>query len=669
MIEVATSLLKNSSDIMRIRFKNPHKSINTFSPQDLGEFVIVTGVNGSGKTHFLEALAEGKLSIEGVANQKIKYYNSTSFQASIEESSTPAQAYDARKAAIHQFVASRDQHLAQLRRQLDAWGIGSEIDVQQLFSQTDEELEAALQATLLSKKGSQTAVIYKNQIKRQISKITENLTVSVGSSIYLADHAAKEAGCHIANLTESDLKKIPIGIVSENAIQLKLASQFSAWLGSYEYNKINRYYAKEEGKEFEYLEDDEFVKYYGIEPWIAANEILEIGSLPYRFNKPEGTIYDLQGAYQLRLIDQENGVTVTIGDLSSGEKNLLALIALRYQSQAQNGIKALPKVLLLDEIDAHLHPSFTDIVLKTLKKYFVDQGISVILATHSPSTVALAEANGAEIYELKRSDKSLEKITTSHASSILTSGFLAVLPDDRIIITEANDDAIYYQKIHDRLVSKGIIDAIPCLRFIPASSTSDSGTGGGCIQTTQWAEKLSGLGLSKFRGLVDWDPHSNNNQETEFVKVIKRSALENYLYDPLTLLALMIDNGGSPLLPSWSGSDDNASCFLGMTAEEVSDLIKDLEESLGIDRSNMVSVNYHKHKGVQMSSVWVMKRGHDLEPFILAAFNNTQPFKSAFTSNVASKGGGKSIDYQTSKYVELLPSCLIETLSSLKRSA
>ncbi|GHC62239.1 AAA family ATPase [Roseibacillus persicicus] len=651
---------------MEIRFKTPHKSIKAFSPQELSDFSIITGVNGSGKTHLLEALAGGNLTISGIARQKLKYYNSTSFQASIEESSTPAQAYNDRKAAIDQFLSQRDQLLRGLRRQLDGWGIGPEIDAMELFSLTDEELEAALQAAPLSTDNSQSALNYKEPIKRQLSKISEQLTTSVGGSIYLADHAAKESGCHIASLAEEDLRKVPIGIVSDNAIQLKLASQFSAWLGSYEYNKINRYYAKNEGKDYEYLEDEEFFEIYGVEPWIAANDILEIGQLPYRFNKPEGTIYDLQGAYQLRLIDQQNGETVTIGDLSSGEKNLLALIALRYQSQAHDGIKALPEVLLLDEIDAHLHPSFTDIVLQTLKKYFVDQGISVILATHSPSTVALGEANGAEVYELKRSDKTLEKITTSQASSILTSGFLAVLPDDRIIITEANDDADYYQKIHDRLVSKGIVDSTPSLRFIPASSTSDSGIGGGCDQTTQWAEKLSDLGLSKFKGLVDWDPEGNSNTETDCVKVIKRSALENYLYDPLTLLALMIDNGGSALLPSWSGSDDNATCLLGMTAAEISGLISNLETSLGIDQSNVETVDYYQHKSVQISTEWIKKRGHDLETLILAVFNNTPPFKGAFTSNVVSKGASKSIDYQTSKYLELLPSCLIDTLSSLK---
>jgi AAA15 family ATPase/GTPase len=651
---------------MQIRFKSPHKSIKSFNPHDVGAFTIITGVNGSGKTHLLEALSNGKLTVDGINHQKMQYYNSTSFQASIEESSTPAQAYKERENAIAAFLTNRNQQLNRLRTSLDSWGIGNAVNVEQLFSLTDDELETTLKGVTLPKNNAQTAVIYKDHIKRMMVQINQQLASSISRSIYLAEHAAKEKGCHVVLVTEADLKKVPIGIVSDNAIQLKLASQFSAWLGSYEYNKINRYCAKVEGKDYEYLEDEDFFKNYGNEPWIVANDILEIGNLPYRFNKPEGTIHDLQGAFHLRLIDQQNGESVTIGDLSSGEKNLLALIALRYQSQAHNGIRALPKVLLLDEIDAHLHPSFTNIVLQTLKKYFVEQGIYVILATHSPSTVAFGERHGAEIYELKRSDKTLERITSSHASSILTSGYIAVLPDDRIVITEANDDSEYYQRIHDRLVSKGVINSTPELRFIPASSTSDSGTGGGCAQTKQWAEKLSDLGLSKFHGLVDWDPRSNNNSGTNCVKVIKRSALENYLYDPFTLLALMVDNGGSSLLPSWSGSDHNVPCLLSMDAGKVSSLVDDLEKILDFDQSKKTTIDYHTHKGVVISDEWVMKRGHDLETFILGKINNAPQFRKAFTSNIISKGAAKSIDYQTNKYIELIPSCLIETIRSLK---
>lgn len=651
---------------MKLQFAHPHKSIKSFKTQEVGAFTIITGVNGSGKTHLLQALENGHVNIEGINTNKVKYYDSLSFQASIEEVSTPEQAYRERQTAITNFISQRQQHIANFRNQLVSWLVNYEGDPARLFEYSDQELESVLEGILIPARGGETGIIYKDHIQQQISQISINLLNSLHGSLSSAEYFAKDEGRHIATITESELKKLPIGIVGENAIQLKLASQFSAWLGSYEYNKINRYYAKEEGKDFEYIEDEEFFANYGIEPWVAANDILKIGNLPYRFNKPEGTIYDLQGAFQLRLVDRITEESVAIGYLSSGEKNLLALIALRYQSQVESGVRGLPKVFLLDEVDAHLHPSFTNLVLQTLKKYFVDQGISVILATHSPSTVALGEKHGAEIYELKRSDKTLERITSSQASSILTSGFIAVLPDDRIVITEANDDAEYYQKIHDRLVSKGIIESVPGLRFIPASSTSDSGTGGGCAQTKQWAEKLSDLQLSKFHGLVDWDPRSNNNQESDCVRVIKRSALENYLYDPFTLLALIIDNGGSELFSSWTASDHNVPSLLVMDAAQISSLIANLEVILDFDQSKKITIDYHTHKSVELSAEWVMKRGHDLETFILGKLNNSPKLKKAFTSNVVSKGAGKNIDYQINKYIELIPSCLIETISSLK---
>ncbi|MDF1826448.1 MAG: hypothetical protein P1U68_17520 [Verrucomicrobiales bacterium] len=118
---------------MHIRFKKSHKSIKTFTPHEVGDFVIVTGVNGSGKTHLLEALAGGNLRIDGIAPQKLKYYNSTSFQASIEVSATPAQAYQEREATLKNFLSKRNQQLTRLRGQLDAWGIGSEVDVAEIF--------------------------------------------------------------------------------------------------------------------------------------------------------------------------------------------------------------------------------------------------------------------------------------------------------------------------------------------------------------------------------------------------------------------------------------------------------------------------------------------------------------------------------------------------------
>jgi recombinational DNA repair ATPase RecF len=48
--------------IMRIQIRAPHKSIPRETNFDLPDFCILTGINGSGKTHLLEAIADSNKS-------------------------------------------------------------------------------------------------------------------------------------------------------------------------------------------------------------------------------------------------------------------------------------------------------------------------------------------------------------------------------------------------------------------------------------------------------------------------------------------------------------------------------------------------------------------------------------------------------------------------------
>jgi ABC-type glutathione transport system ATPase component len=80
-----------------------------------------------------------------------------------------------------------------------------------------------------------------------------------------------------------------------------------------------------------------------------------------------------------------------------------------------------PKLLLLDEIDAPLHPSMArtilDIIIKTLLGVY---GIEVLATTHSPSTVALAPEDA--LYAMREGQPGLTKVTKDEALSILTVG-------------------------------------------------------------------------------------------------------------------------------------------------------------------------------------------------------------------------------------------------------
>ena len=52
---------------MKISFRARHKSILSFPDIDLPNFVVITGVNGAGKSHFLEALENGMLRNDAIS--------------------------------------------------------------------------------------------------------------------------------------------------------------------------------------------------------------------------------------------------------------------------------------------------------------------------------------------------------------------------------------------------------------------------------------------------------------------------------------------------------------------------------------------------------------------------------------------------------------------------
>src|SRR5215218_10340681 len=64
---------------MKLTFQSPHMSIVEFPPTELPSFTLLTGLNGSGKTHFLKSLAGGHIGIDAAPNFKedIRYFDWT----------------------------------------------------------------------------------------------------------------------------------------------------------------------------------------------------------------------------------------------------------------------------------------------------------------------------------------------------------------------------------------------------------------------------------------------------------------------------------------------------------------------------------------------------------------------------------------------------------------
>ena len=60
---------------MRLEFKAEHLSIERFDPVEMGDFAVITGINGSGKTHLLRAIRNGSVSADSIRTDDIVFFD------------------------------------------------------------------------------------------------------------------------------------------------------------------------------------------------------------------------------------------------------------------------------------------------------------------------------------------------------------------------------------------------------------------------------------------------------------------------------------------------------------------------------------------------------------------------------------------------------------------
>jgi predicted ATPase len=290
-------------------------------------------------------------------------------------------------------------------------------------------------------------------------------------------------------------------------------------------NQLYQFLARTKGQEVKYLEDADFIRTYGEPPWEFLNKFLSEAKLDYRSNIPA---LNKDAPYEFRLVHIHNSASINFKDLSAGERVIMSLVVALYNMSLNI---AFPKVILMDEPDASLHPSMARYLIKVVQDVLVGQrGIKVILSTHSPSTVAMAPEDA--VYIMRKEEPRIEKASRDVALKLLTLGVpsLSINYENRkqIFVESKYDVAIYdgvYDKLKDRLLSE------ISLNFI-ASGVSGSGS---CDQVEDIVKRLRDNGNKTVYGIIDWD---RKNSGSKYVKVMgfnSRYSIENYILDPLML--------------------------------------------------------------------------------------------------------------------------------------
>lgn len=380
---------------MKIKFVQKHKSITSFDEADIKPFSIFLGVNGSGKTHLLKALQEGFIQADNISKEKISYFNLQTFLIKNQRPVTPASLDEEKMQAWNILVAQK------------ATFESYDNNIKPIAGETDDPYDIDVKEEQKEQ--------YANQ-KKNISDFINRQTEKKPKIRKLLKTGIFESGKYATSLTQTDFFKFS----SYNPDDYELLESLSEVFLDYQKKIIKAKLRKSDGGEE--LNENDLQKLEALSPWNFVNKMFQEFGLIHTISKPEFEAGDLINSqalsFQVKLFI--NDEEIDFEDLSSGEKILCALAITVYQDNKSE----FPKLLLLDEVDASLHPSMIQNLLDVIKEVFVKNGCNVILATHSPTTVALAPEES--LFEIKKGSEQqkIRKISQANAINLLSEGII-----------------------------------------------------------------------------------------------------------------------------------------------------------------------------------------------------------------------------------------------------
>lgn len=353
---------------------------------------------------------------------------------------------------------------------------------------------------------------------------------------------------------------------------------------------------------------------FGRAPWRTLNELISTSGLNYQLTTPEGLSLRVPFHLKLRAIDKD--VTLDFSSLSSGEHVIIATYLWLYTAR-EYGI--LPRLIILDEPDAHLHPSMIRGFIGSLNDILVKKyGCRVIMTTHRPDTVASAPEGS--LFEMFRDGVRLRPANSKEATlGRLCSNLFTVIPGARGVLVEDNADVDFYRTVLrlSQTIGGFPVGITPVFLSVGLGKGEDR-VSGGKNKVWSWVEKLRQAELGKLlQGIVD---HDAGNPEENNVHVLPRYSIENYLVDPIVVYAALLDVGRAPDagLEKTVHKGEEASIaalpleILQKIANAVCLLVEPLLADLNDSDKKLVDVEFTSSKILKYPRWLLEKRGHDL---------------------------------------------------------
>lgn len=550
--------------MINIKIKRKYKSID-ICEIELPSFSVLTGLNGSGKTHLLEAISRRDISdifVNGKQIKNIIYIPFNGLNPKINENCDPA--------TITQFVKNiHTQYKSALERIKNHPNKSAEL----LISQLTEQNARKVLPILLPK------------INKNIDEITEDEIVD---------------SFDVSMMVENDFFTGQFALIFKNYHKLL------------EENRINKYYLSQNYENIpSVLTDEEFISKNGLPPWDFVNSILREINVPYQVNSPEGS--RIETSFIFKLVDINNGTEITSQDLSTGEKVLMSLALAIYNTK---GINNKPEFLLIDEPDAALHPSMSKKMVSVLNENIVKaSNIPAIITSHSPTTIISSE--GISIYQMERGNSIPNKISVQKAVELLSSDipFLKISNDRRRqVFVESKYDVTYYELITNIISRIDTLESEPI--FLPARTS----IGSNCTDVIEVVNNLYKNGNEQIYGIIDWDAVNKNKDRIIVLGNDERYSIENYLLDPLMMGMLFIREAKIPIsefgLENIATYSEMINLQIGDAQKIVSKILNDLE----LLSENIVGYELNNNWQLNISKEFNLYQGHNLESLYKAKF-------------------------------------------------
>ena len=399
---------------MRIDLQNPHGVIRRLVAADLPNFAVLIGRNGAGKTHLLAALKAGNAVVHGTATHEIDFFDMASFSPADNVEVHGRQTNTFAKATSDAFLLGPPGGRPPIETATEIFDrFADEVERTAGVRKRDElvrDIKDAIGNTpafgQFPRNGLGQGNAYGHAVWAEVISPLMNLQAQRRANRRGTQPSPPPNSCNgdhslLLTLAMKLTRKLPHELTHEDIVRASryegeiLANTISEVFAAY---KVDQFVWAHKRVETEAIPYTELIAEYErthAPPWNILREVLwnmrqaagDTGLFDFEFSDPGDYRLDMNNyerfSFKAEMTNRANGARYELHSLSSGEKVLMTLCLMAFNQYLG---RRRPRLLLLDELDAVLHPSMVAALVETLKSLFVRQGTKVLLTSPTAMT-------------------------------------------------------------------------------------------------------------------------------------------------------------------------------------------------------------------------------------------------------------------------------------------